>query len=182
MIPTTETQIVDALNDLIQLDYDASKTYEQALEYVHEDDREVRADLESFRLDHLRHIEELSRLVAAEGGTPLEPVRDVKGALLEGLTRLRSVTGTLGALKAMRLNEKLTNRSYDHASELALSPRARDLISANLEDERRHLAAIEAHISRLHDKGHRHDDDDDDYDDDLRSVRNSDNPFAGVRM
>ncbi len=139
--------IVKALNELVQLDYDASKTYEQALEHV--DDEHVRADLRAFREDHLRHITQLSAAIRELGGEPIEPKRDVKGLVLESVTRLRSARGTAGALKAMRTNEKLTNRSYDKAAELSLAPAAREIVLANLDDERRHLAAIEAHIARV---------------------------------
>ncbi len=139
--------IVKALNELVQLDYDASKTYEQALEHI--DDDLVRGDLRAFREDHLRHITELSAAIRDLGGEPIEPKRDVKGLVLESVTRLRAARGTAGALKAMRTNEKLTNRSYDKAAELSLPPAARGIVLANLDDERRHLAAIEAHIARV---------------------------------
>ncbi len=141
--------IVEELNELAQLDYDASKTYEEALSHVDEEDAVVRTDLDSFRLDHLRHITELRRAVESLGGAAIEPSRDLKGVLLEGMTKLRSVTGTSGSLKAMRMNEKLTNRSYERASDLDLPPVAREVVLAGLADERRHLASIEAHIERL---------------------------------
>ena len=141
--------LVEELNELIQLDHDASKSYEQALKRIEENDVAVRADLDSFLRDHLRHIGELREVIEAYGGAPMEPGRDLKGVLLEGMTKLRSVTGTLGALKAMRMNEKLTNRSYERASGLDLPLQAREVVLANLADERRHLAVIEAHIVRL---------------------------------
>jgi rubrerythrin len=181
--------IIEELNKLVQLDYDASKTYEQALQHIDEGDAEIRADLESFRRDHLRHIEELSAVVEEHGGAPLEPGRDVKGVLLEGMTKLRSVTGTLGALKAMRMNEKLTNRSYDRAAELELPAGVRAFVLANLADERRHLAAIEAHIERLRAAGDAASDAVDDEDD--AEVDTADRPkvvpppedlHTGVRM
>jgi hypothetical protein len=102
---------------------------------------------------------ELRTVILELGGAPLEPSRDLKGVLLEGMTKLRSVTGTMGALKAMRMNEKLTNRTYDRASELDLPPRARQVVAANLADERRHLAAIKGHIARLRSEGDSDDDD-----------------------
>jgi rubrerythrin len=147
-MPTlTDPEIVDHLNDLRQLDYDAVQTYEIAIGAVDED--AVREDLAAFKRDHERHITDLGRVIAAHGGTPEELSRDVKGVLLEGLTKLRSVTGTLGALKAMRMNEQLTNRRYDEAVELALPADVLSIVSANREDERRHLAAIESHIDRI---------------------------------
>jgi uncharacterized protein (TIGR02284 family) len=139
--------VLQHLNELIQLDFDASKTYEQALEHV--DDALAREDLELFRADHERHIVELTRVVEDLGGEAEEVGRDVKGVLLESMTKLRSATGTLGALKAMRMNEKLTNKTYEKAVRRDLPPIALEVVTRNLEDERRHLAAIEQHIARL---------------------------------
>jgi uncharacterized protein (TIGR02284 family) len=139
--------VIQHLNELIQLDFDASKTYEQALEHV--DDPLVREDLELFRADHERHIVELTRVVEDLGGEAEEVGRDIKGVLLESMTKLRSATGTLGALKAMRTNEKLTNRTYEKSVARELPPIALEVVTRNLEDERRHLAAIEEHLARL---------------------------------
>ena len=139
--------VCDHLNKLIQLDFDASKTYLLALEHC--DDVEVRADLQAFLRDHERHVMELTSIVRDLGGTPIELHRDFKGALLEGMTRLRSRSGTLGALRAMRTNEKFTNRAYDKASSEYMPPLGQAIVMENLADERRHLAAIEAHIERL---------------------------------
>jgi len=139
--------VIEHLNELIQLDFDAARTYEQALEHV--DDPRVRDDLEAFRADHERHIAELTHVIEDLGGEAEDIQRDVKGVLLEGMTKLRSATGTIGALKAMRMNEKLTNRTYEKAVRAELPPLALGTVRRNLEDERRHLAAIEAHLGRL---------------------------------
>jgi uncharacterized protein (TIGR02284 family) len=138
---------IEALNDLIQLDYDAVQAYKQAIEKI--DDVIARMDLEAFQADHERHITDLSQVVRMLGGEPIELGRDLKGVLLEGLTVLRSVTGTLGALRAMKMNEKLTNRAYERALEMPLPAGAREVVLRNREDERRHLASIEVQIARL---------------------------------
>lgn len=140
---------IEVMNDLIQLDYDAVLAYKQAIEKI--DDPLVRADLIAFQADHQRHITDLSQAVRSIGGEPEGTGRDLKGVLLEGLTALRSVTGTGGALRAMRMNEKLTNRSYERAMEATLPGTAREVVIRNREDERRHLSAIELHIERLGD-------------------------------
>jgi rubrerythrin len=140
-------KVVDHLNKLIQLDFDASLTYKDAL--VHTGDLVVRLDLEDFLRDHERHVMELSSIIRDLGGIPIEVHRDIKGALLESVTKLRSRTGTLGALRAMRTNEKLTNRVYDREMEVYMPPIAQVIVMENQADERRHLAAIEAHIERL---------------------------------
>lgn len=142
----SDKDVIHTLNELIQLDFDATKIYDQAIERA--DDPIVREDLELFRADHERHIMELTRAVEELGGEALEVSRDIKGVLLEGMTKLRAATGTLGALRAMRMNEKLTNRSYDKAAQKELPAGALGIVTRGLEDERRHLAAIEAHIDR----------------------------------
>lgn len=144
-------KVCDHLNKLIQLDFDAAGTYREAV--LHVDDGYVRDDLHAFLGDHERHVMELTRIVRDLGGTPIEAHRDLKGVILEGMTRLRS-RGTVGALRAMRMNEKLTNRSYDKAAEVYMPPIGQVIVMENLADERRHLAGIEAHIERLTDKHH----------------------------
>jgi uncharacterized protein (TIGR02284 family) len=134
-------KVISIVNDLIQLDIDAVHAYGQAIDNI--EDSVVRGRLLEFQNDHERHIRELSQLVRDQGGTPIEHKRDFKGFLIEGMTAIRSATGTKGALKAMKTNELLTNRKYEKALEEALPPRVRDLILRNRDDERRHLQYIE---------------------------------------
>jgi hypothetical protein len=54
----------------------------------------------------------------------------------------------------MRMNERLTNRTYDRALDVFMPPIGQVIVLENFKDERRHLAAIEAHIARLTDKHH----------------------------
>lgn len=135
---------LSGLKSLVHLDIDAIHAYEQALEKI--DVAEVSQRLGEFRADHQRHVDELSAVIRRHGGEPPESSRDFKGFLIEGFTALRSVTGTEGALKAMHLNEKLTNSRYDRALSLALPPDARMIVEKNRSDERRHLEYIESAI------------------------------------
>lgn len=160
-------KVCDHLNKLIQLDFDAAGTYREAL--LHVDDPGVRGDLHAFLGDHERHVMELSTIVRDLGGTPISAHRDFKGAVLETMTRLRS-RGTLGALRAMRTNEKLTNRSYDKALDFYMPPLGQAIVLENLKDERRHLATIEAHIERLTGKQY--------YDVDRIEREGSERPYA----
>lgn len=169
----TPQAIIETLNSLIQLDFDAVKTYEQALDRVV--DPEVEDDLEAFLADHERHITDLAEVIRGLGGAPKEVSRDFKGILLEGMTALRSVTGTLGALKAMRMAEKLTNSTYDSALALDLPGHVRAVVMVNREDERRHLSVIATHIERLS-----HMRDDEEVDELALEADRADRP--GVRM
>lgn len=161
-------RVCDHLNKLVQLDVDASCTYREAISHV--TDLEVKVDLDAFLNDHERHVMELTSIIRDLGGTPIPVHRDFKGAILEGMTRLRS-RSTLGALRAMRMNEKLTNRTYDKAANVYMPPIGQVIVIENLADERRHLAAIEAHIARLSGTGVnvRHD---------VRPDVRADQPFA----
>lgn len=138
--------VIKILNDLIKLDADAVNAYGQAIDNI--DDNTVRSRIQEFQRDHERHIRDLSECVRDLGGTPVERKRDFKGFLLEGFTAIRSATGTDGALKAMRTNEQLTNRSYDKALSENLPEKVREVVARNREDERRHLAYIEDVLSR----------------------------------
>jgi hypothetical protein len=146
---TSNDEPIKTLDELIELDTAAITAYEVALEKLAEDDLEVLEDLESFKADHEQHIRDLTRVVQALGGEPEQTTRDLPGMFLEGMTMLRAVTGTVGVLKAMRLNERLTNRIYGKAAEVAVPPLATAVIMQYLDDERRHLAVIDRHIDRL---------------------------------
>jgi demethoxyubiquinone hydroxylase (CLK1/Coq7/Cat5 family) len=71
----------------------------------------------------------------------------LKGYLIEGFTALRSMTGTEGALKAMRTNEKITNKNYDKALSQDLPADVAAIVRRNRDDERRHLEYIETALS-----------------------------------
>lgn len=132
---------VKTVRKMIQLDVDAVHAYDQAIEKI--DDLEIRNQIASFRDDHQRHVDELSDYLRRNSLEVPERTRDLKGLLIEGFTALRSVTGTEGALKAMKSNEKVTNRQYEEAIREIVEPDAKSLLQKNYEDEKRHLAYIE---------------------------------------
>lgn len=133
--------VIKCMQKLAQLDVDAVRAYGQAIEEI--DLPEIRHSISKFRDDHLRHIEELNREIKILGGEPNDYKPDLKGFLIEGFTAIRSMTGTEGALKAMKTNEKLTNKTYSDALKAELPTNIRSLIEKNYNDEKRHLAYIE---------------------------------------
>ena len=140
----TPEEMIDGLNSLIQLDIDAVSAYEQAIKNI--DDPIFKARFVDFRGDHQNHIRELSSMVQKMGGTPPDPSPDFKGFLIQGFTAIRSATGTEGALRAMELNEKLTNRNYSEAVGWALTPEAKTLVEKNFSDEKVHLEYIQSNL------------------------------------
>jgi len=138
---------IAALNDLIQLDYDAVQAYERAIARI--DNEGIRGELEAFKRDHERHIVTLGDSVRDLGGAPIDLRRDMKGLLLEGLTLVRSVTGVEGALKAMRTTEEITNDVYDEAFQISMPSTVREVVEQGRDDERRHLAYIQRVIAQI---------------------------------
>jgi uncharacterized protein (TIGR02284 family) len=137
---TEETRhSIKHLSSLIQLDVDAIQAYNQAIENT--DVPEVRERLVEFRDDHERHVLNLSDEVRALGGEPPERKRDVKGFFIESFTAIRS-RSTEGALKAMRMNEELINRTYEKALAAELTDNARRLVREAYEDEQSHLEYV----------------------------------------
>lgn len=139
-------KLIERLNDLIMLDHDAVEAYQQAIDRITSE--QVRSHLITFQGDHRRHIETLSQLVVNFGGQPKSRA-DVKGFFIKGMTALRSMAGDEQALKAMRLNERLTNEKYQEAVEMRdLPDDVRQVVQRNRDDEARHLSWIEQAIDQ----------------------------------
>lgn len=136
-----ENEIIKQICSLIQLDLDAIEAYEQALKNI--DHKQIHSKLTSFQDDHVRHVNVLSEIVKKMGGTPPRRTIDIKGFFLSGFTAIRSLTGTVGALKAMVSNEELTTRTYEDALKWSFSAEVKEIIKNNFEDEKRHLNYIQ---------------------------------------
>jgi len=141
--------VIEILIDLAQLDIDAVEAYHQALERI--DNKPIFDEINKFKNDHVRHIEELSALITKFGGAPPEKSKDIKGYLIEGFTALRSITGTEGALNAMETNEKVTNAKYKEAIEKNLNYPAEimEVLQRNYSDERHHLSYIQDQLEKI---------------------------------
>lgn len=132
---------VRKLKALAQLDIDAIFAYNQAIERI--DVAAVRSRIIQFRADHENHVLALSELIRRYGDTPPEFTKDIQGYVIEGVTALRSISGTYGALKAMRSNETVTNHAYAEALALDFPADVKLLLEDHYGDEVKHLAYIE---------------------------------------
>ncbi len=131
---------VEKLRSLAQMDVDAVGAYDAAIARVK--DQLVRERLNDFRVDHVRHVQDLNAFILQFGGEPVELRPDLKGAAMKGLTAMTSMMGTEAALVAMLGNEEFTNRAYDLALSFDWSPEVRTLIEKNRRDEERHITWI----------------------------------------
>jgi hypothetical protein len=135
-----EKSEVAKLRSLAQLDADAVGAYDAAIARVKES--LVRERLNDFRVDHVRHVQDLNALIQRFGGEPVELRLDLKGTAMKGLTAMTSMMGTEAALVAMLGNEEFTNRAYELALQFDWSPEVGGLIKKHREDEFRHLTWI----------------------------------------
>jgi uncharacterized protein (TIGR02284 family) len=134
-------EAIKKLSLLMQLDVDAIGAYEQALEKI--EHTLIKEAIVRFQEAHRTHVQQLKEAITRLGGQPPSEKPDLKGYLLEGFTALRSVTGTEGALKAMKSNEQLTNKRYREALDWSIPAELQPLIEKNYQDEQAHLRYIE---------------------------------------
>jgi len=132
---------IGSVQDLIHLDMDAIKAYDQAIKACEHEN--VASQLRSFQADHQRHVRELSEEMRKLGEQP-KVSTDIKGFFIEKFTAITSM-GTRTALMSMRGNEQLTTSRYKAALDLQDLPETtRQIIRNNYADEQRHLEWIKS--------------------------------------
>jgi bacterioferritin (cytochrome b1) len=143
----TQDRLVDVLDSLMKLDLDAMEAYDLAIGNAERPD--IRERLEQFKEDHVRHADDLAQLVAKLGGEPNKGPAE-KQLLPEDPFVSASVTGDHSLLERLLSREKDTNAAYERSLEAAQGDQAaKDLLTRNLEDERRHRAWIEETLASL---------------------------------
>jgi uncharacterized protein (TIGR02284 family) len=139
-------RMVEHLNALIELDFDAIEAYESAIARLREARDKTR--LERFCGDHRRHVVDLTTLVQDLGFTAATQA-DFKRLLRKGKVVIADLLGDRAVLEAMRINEETTTKMYQRAStDPGLPTRIREILQRNSSDERRHLAWIEQRLAR----------------------------------
>lgn len=140
----TEINFLQALNHLIQLDYDAVEAYDAAIERLKSTHwREV---LKSFREDHKRHITIFTGYLRdLEYAHPQGP--SLKSILTQGKVMIANLSGDKAILLAMRSNELDTNTAYKRMLEHpGLTDDLFKKVNDAYDDEKRHLSWIEKTI------------------------------------
>ncbi len=133
----SDSEVLEGLNDLLQLDHDAIGAYEIAIEKL--DDRDHADQIRGFKADHERHIRDLNETIRALGGTPTnEP--HATGPFKQGMQSLGALGGDKGILLAWRTNELQVRTKYDgYASKANFWPaEVKRLVDRNALDEERH--------------------------------------------
>jgi hypothetical protein len=148
-------EVVDALNDLLQLEYDALGAYELAVENLTGGEHgEEGEQLELFRRHHERHVRELNIHIQALGGTPAnEP--HATGPLNQALQGLGALGGARGTLMAYRANElHIRDRYTDCVARAVHWPAGpRNLVERHAVEEERHVRWATALLDREASRG-----------------------------
>lgn len=142
----TSERVIEGLNELVELEYDAIAAYSAAIERINSPT--YKSKLSEFLVDHQAHVESLSDLVRKEGGTP-EKDGDAKKILTKGKVIIADMAGDEAILKAMKSNEDQTNSKYEKAVETGYSDHIQSVVQKGLADERRHKAWVETTLARL---------------------------------
>ncbi|MGN6670680.1 MAG: DUF2383 domain-containing protein [Candidatus Nucleicultricaceae bacterium] len=136
-----QDNIIEAVQSLIELDYDAIQAYEAAINRL-ENENYKRA-MSEFKTDHERHIKELGEYLRSNHEeVPHES--DFKGLLAQGKVIIAGLVNDNAILKAMKSNEEDTNTAYERmCNHAGLTSALKDILKRGLEDERNHYNWIE---------------------------------------
>ena len=110
---TVEGDIKSLTKNLILLERDAIAAYDSCIERL--SDPALKQKIETFRQDHLQHLEVLQE-IARETGAEAPAEGDMKQMLTTGKIAIAGLVGDGAILKAMKTNEDDTVTAYERAS------------------------------------------------------------------
>jgi rubrerythrin len=142
---------LDLLIALAELDAEAAEAYRIAADSA--EDAMLRAKLEEFRGDHIRHVETLNGLLSDVGGPEVTLELDEGSSSLTMLAASMGTLGTRAALLAMIANEQLTNATYQAVAELPFEDDVAKILENHLADEQRHLRWLTEQELRVRETG-----------------------------
>jgi rubrerythrin len=137
----TQSKFLEALKELVELDYDAIEAYEAAINRL--ENEFYKTQLQKFKKDHERHVKEINKILILKGEGPVtEP--SSKQWLTQGKVVLANLVGDKAVLQAMYSNEEDTNTAYqrlnDHADKW---PETVEILTQGLADEKSHKKWLE---------------------------------------
>lgn len=137
-ISQSDAPLVAELNDLLMLDHDAIQAYALAIRLL--ENPAYKAQLELFRLDHERHIDELSQLIVSRDGTPLDLPHLPSGAFKLAVQAIGAAGGDRAVLLAFKANERQVRDKYRRSARNVHPADVTSVLARAAEDEARHYA------------------------------------------
>ncbi len=145
-----ELDEIEVLTTLARLDLEAALAYDVAANASHE--RDLRQTLGRFRDDHLRHVDDLNRLLRGRGGPELGRSEKTE-LLLRPLARVAAAFGPIAVVMTLLNDEQITNETYELALELEWDDDVQRVLERNLSDEQRHLSWLAEKEDQLVEQG-----------------------------
>jgi rubrerythrin len=142
----TGARLIAELNDLLQLDFDAIAAYTVAIGRV--ESVTYRETLEGFRRDHERHVRELSELVRAQGGTPVEGPHVPTGTFKLAVQGA-GVGSDRSLILAFKANEGQSVEKYRRHADRPHAPKVREVLERAARDEEKHYEWAVSRLKRL---------------------------------
>lgn len=143
----TEVQLVAELNDLLQLDHDAVQAYGLAIKGVMSPDH--KQTLTRFRGDHERHVRNLTELIEAHGGIPIQLSHIPTGPMKLAVQAVGNAGGDREALLAFKSNERQVRDKYHRLADESHPPDVAEVLNRNAADEARHYAWVSEALERM---------------------------------
>ena len=143
----SQTDLLAELNDLLQLDHDAVQAYTLAINAL--ESAVHKRTLEEYRADHERHIVELTRLIQAAGGTPIEMSHIPSGAFKLAVQAVGAAGGDRAVLLAFKSNEWQVSEKYRRHAERPHAPDVADVLLRAANDEEKHYAWAAATLEQM---------------------------------
>jgi rubrerythrin len=143
----TEAQLVAELNDLLQLDHDAVQAYGLAIHGIQSP--EHRETLTRFRGDHERHVQNLTELIEAHGGIPIQLSHIPTGPLKLAVQAAGNTGGDREVLLAFKSNERQVRDKYRRLADRPHAPDVAEVLNRNAADEERHYAWVTQVLERM---------------------------------
>jgi rubrerythrin len=132
----SDSALVAELNDLLKLDHDALQAYTLAIRLL--ESEEYKRQLEEFRADHQRHIDELSQLIRSRDGTPLELPHLPSGAFKLAVQAIGGAGGDKAVVLAFKANERQVRDKYRRSARTPHPADVTSVLARAADDESRH--------------------------------------------
>lgn len=143
----TEATLVAELNDLLQLDHDAVQAYALAIGGV--SSPEYKQALIRYRGDHERHIRDLTELIEAHGGVPIQLSHLPTGPMKLAVQAVGNLGSDREVLLAFKSNERQARDKYQRLADRQHAPDVAAVLNRNAADEEKHYAWVSQALERL---------------------------------
>jgi rubrerythrin len=135
-IRESDAALTAELNDLLMLDNDAVQAYTLAIRLLQNLD--YKRQLEEFRADHERHIDELSQLIRSREGVPLDLPHLPSGVFKLAVQAVGVAGGDRAVLLAFKANERQVRDKYRRCARAVHAADVTSVLARAADDEARH--------------------------------------------